>query len=46
MTYDNIRIHKNHGFTLYLEDKFLEKTEKGGGGGSKLTPPPFLTLAV
>ena len=27
VTYDNIKSHKNHGFTLSLEDAFLENPE-------------------
>ena len=29
MTYDNIKIHKNRGFTLPLEDTFFEKPQGG-----------------
>ena len=28
-THDNIKSHKKHGFTLSLEDVFLEKLQKG-----------------
>ena len=31
MTYDNIKSHKNHGFTLSLEDTFFEKPQGVGG---------------
>ena len=36
-TYDNIKSHTKQGFTLSLEDTFLEKLE----GGVKLTPPCY-----
>ena len=34
-TYDNIKSHKKHSFTLSLEDLFLENLQEG----VKLTPP-------
>ena len=37
MTYDNIKNHKKQGFTLSLEDTFLEKPE----GGQIDTPSLF-----
>ena len=43
MTYYNIKSHKKQGFTLYLEDIFLEKLMvigEGGGGRSQIDPPP------
>ena len=39
MTYDDIKSHKKKGFTLSLEDAFLEKTT--GGGGIIMTPQHF-----
>ena len=36
-TYDNIKSHKKYGFTLSLEDAFLEKLQKG----VKFTPPCY-----
>ena len=30
VTYDNIKSHKNQGFTLSLEDTFLKKAQGGG----------------
>ena len=30
VTYDNIKSHKNQGFTLSLEDTFLKKAQEGG----------------
>ena len=33
MTYYNIKSHKKQGFTLYLEDIFLEKLMVIGEGG-------------
>ena len=36
-TYDNIKSHKKHGFTLSLENAFLEKLQKG----AKFTPPSY-----
>ena len=35
MIYDNIKSHKNQGFTLSLEDTFFDKPQ----GELKLTPP-------
>ena len=35
MAYDNIKIHKKQGFTLFIENTFLEKPQRGG---VKLTP--------
>ena len=36
MTYDNIKSHKKQGFTLSLEDTFLEKQQ-----GGQIDPPAF-----
>ena len=36
MTYDNFKSHKKQGFTLSLEDTFMEKPK----GEVKFTPPP------
>ena len=36
VTYDNIKSHKNQGFTLSLEDTFLKKAQ--GGGESNWSP--------
>ena len=36
-TYDNIKSYKKHGFTLSLEDAFLEKLQVS----VKLTPPCY-----
>ena len=30
VTYDNVKSHKNQGFTLSLEDTFLKKAQEGG----------------
>ena len=38
MTFDNTKSHKKPGFTLPLENTFLEKPQ--GGGGSNQPPPP------
>ena len=40
MTYDNIKSHKKQGFSLFLEEMFLE-IPRGVEGGEKLTPQPF-----
>ena len=37
-----LKVTKNQGFTLSLEDTFFEKPK--GGGGVKLTPPAVLGL--
>ena len=34
-----LKVKKNQGFTLSLEDTFFKKPQ--GGGGVKLTPKPF-----
>ena len=33
-----LKVTKNQGFTLSLEDSFMEN-QSGGGGGAKTTPP-------
>ena len=40
MTFDNTKSHKKPGFTLPLENTFLEKPQ-GGGGSNQPPPPPF-----
>ena len=39
VTYDNIKSHKNQGFTFSLEDTFLEKPQ-----GGQNDPPAFVGL--
>ena len=34
-----LKVTKNKGFTLSLEDTFFEKPQGKGGGGVKLIPP-------
>ena len=36
-----LKVTKNQGFTLSLEDTFLKKPQGGGEGGVKLTPSRF-----
>ena len=43
VTYDNIKSHKNQGFTLSLEDTFLKKST-GGGSQTDPLPPAVLEL--
>ena len=38
------KVCKCQGFTLSLEDKFLERLQGGGGAGVKQTAPDFLEL--
>ena len=35
-----LKVTKNHGFTLCLEDTFFKKPQWGEGGEGKLTPSP------
>ena len=35
-----LRFTKSQGFTLYLEDTYLEKPQGGVGGGVQIDPPP------
>ena len=39
-----LKVTKNQGFTLSLEDTFFEKPQVGGG--VKLTPPPLAVLGL
>ena len=41
MTFDNIKVKKEQGFTLTLKNVLLKKTTKG----VKMLPPDFLGLA-
>ena len=36
-----IKISKKRGFTLSLQDTFLEKPQGGGGGGGEIKPEAF-----
>ena len=35
VVYDNIKNHKRQAFALYVENPFLEKKNKTGGGGMR-----------
>ena len=39
-----LKVTKNQGFTLSLEDTFFEKPQ--AGGGVNLTPPPLAVLGL
>ena len=44
MIYDNIKSYKKQGFTLFLDNKFLEKPQEG-----QIDPPspqPFYVLGL
>ena len=41
MTYDNIKSHKKQGFSLFLEEMFLE-IPRGLDGGGETDPPAVL----
>ena len=45
MTYDNVKVTKNQGFTLSLKNTFLEKQGEGGEGG-KLIPSSFFVVSL
>ena len=41
-----LKVKKNQGFTLSLEDTFFEKPQGGEGGGGQIDPPAVLGLKL